>query len=127
MHKADVDAVVRARYRGGAAATVALFERDDVSASGVADLDAGGRVVRFVEKPRPCDAASRFVSAVVVLESETLVSIPERGDLSRNVLPRLAEAGLLHSHRLAQREWPLWIDTPADLACAIALSEGGAG
>lgn len=118
---------VAAHRRSGALATVALFEREHVSASGVAELDPMDRVVRFVEKPPPGETRSRFVNAgFLVFEAEALASMPERGDLSHDVLPRLAKAASLHGHRLAVEEHPLWIDTPNDLARTLTGAVGAA-
>lgn len=121
----DVAACVAAHRGSGATATMAVFEREDVSASGVAEVDRSGRVVRFVEKPRSGETDSRLVNAgFLVFEPETLDSIPPRGDLSRDVLPRLAEARSLHAHRLSEDEHPLWVDTPDDLARTTAAVGG---
>jgi mannose-1-phosphate guanylyltransferase len=116
-------ALLRAHRQRSALATVALFDREDVEASGVAELDASGRVVRFLEKPAAQMTESRLVNAgVLVFDRAALTGMPARGDLSHDVLPRLAEVGSLFGHRLSRNEAPLWIDTPLDLARAKALS-----
>lgn len=128
LFELDVSACVDAHRRSGAVATVALFEREDVSASGVAELTSTGRVARFIEKPHPGETESRLVNAgLLVLDPRALAMMPERGDLARDVLPQLAEAGALQGHRLAPDERLLWIDTPADLARTAALAAGRVG
>lgn len=125
--KLDIARCIAAHRRSGALATVALFERDHVSASGVAELDITDRVVRFVEKPRPGETYSSLVNAgFLVLEPEALAHMPARGDFSHDVLPQLAAARSLHGHRLAVDEHPLWVDTPDDLVRTVALAGGAA-
>lgn len=110
-----------AHREGGRTATVALFERPDVAASGVAELGEGEVVTRFIEKPSRGETPSRLVSAgLLAFEPTVFASLPTRGDLSSDVLPQLASAGALQGHRLGLRERVLWIDTPADLERTIS-------
>jgi len=112
----DLDAFVSVHRRAGQLVTVALFEREDVSASGVAELADDGRVITFIEKPSAAETQSRLVNAgLLVLEPDVLPLIPERGDLSTDVLPRLSSEGALGGYRLRAHERVLWIDTPKDL------------
>jgi NDP-sugar pyrophosphorylase family protein len=112
----DLASFVSAHRRGGRPATLALFERGDVSASGVAELADDGSVTRFIEKPSAHETESRLVNAgLLAFEPAVLPLIPERGDLSSDVLPRLSNQGALGGHRLGAYERVLWIDTPADL------------
>lgn len=99
--------------------TIALYEREDTSQSGVAEVDDDGRVRRFVEKPKPGEATGNWVSAgVLVLEPEVLGSVPGgRGsDFGTEVLPDLAAQGSrLFGYRMSGDEGLWWVDTPADL------------
>ena len=115
----DLDALLRLHEQRGAAATVALFHRDDVSASGVAELTPDNTVERFVEKPLPGEARGNWVNAgLLACSPELLRFVPAEApsDLGRDVLPALLEAGLtVVGYRLSSSDSLLWVDTPADL------------
>ena len=112
----DLFALTQRHRASGAAGTVALFERDDVSQSGVALLDRNDRLVGFVEKPRVEDAVGHWVNAgLLVLEPSIFRYIPERGasDFGKDVLPAALEAGeVLSGYRMTEHLW--WIDSLAD-------------
>lgn len=101
----------------GATATVALFERADVSASGVAELE-GDRIGRFVEKPSPGETSSRLVSAGLILCEPSVHPYvgPSPSDFGRDVLPALLAAGEpVAGYRMRHGETLRWIDTHDDL------------
>lgn len=80
----------------GTLLTVALCHQDDVSQSGIAELAAGGRIVRFVEKPAPGQEFSHWVNAGFYAASPELLSLlpPGVSDFGRDVIPRLLAEGL---------------------------------
>lgn len=121
----DLGSVVSLHRTERAAATVALFWREDVSASGVAELD-GTRIVRFIEKPLPGETGSHWVNAgLLVLEPAGLAHMPRRGDLGLHVLPRLMASGArVVGYRMSSQETLHWIDTPADLERTVSLLSG---
>lgn len=115
----DVAALVAWHRRHEALATVALFERDDTSQSGVAELAEDGRIVRFVEKPRPGETTSRWVNAgMLVLEPAAIDLLPEGvSDFGRDLLPQWIDDGRrVVGYRMAPPECLQWIDTLDDLA-----------
>ncbi len=95
-------------------ATIALFEKEDVTGSGIVQVDAEGRVLRFVEKPPPSETFSRLVNGgLYVLSPAILPLIPDRVpcDFGYHVFPALLASG----HRIYGRvmEGGVWpIDTP---------------
>lgn len=103
--------------------TVALFHRENVSQSGVADIGADGFLRGFVEKPLQELAPSHWVSAgILACEPEILDWIPPGGpsDFGRDILPALIQSG----HRVApylMNEQLLWIDSPQDHDATLAL------
>jgi NDP-sugar pyrophosphorylase family protein len=107
----------------GAAATLALFPRQDVSASGVAELDASGKITAFWEKSAPSTTSSQWVNAgLLICESAMLNFVPSGvSDLGRDVLPAAIAAGeSVAGYQMGPGEHLDWIDTPADLARAEA-------
>jgi NDP-sugar pyrophosphorylase family protein len=99
--------------------TIALHYREDVSQSGVAAVDADGRVTHFIEKPQTDRAISHWVSAgVLVLETEVFEDIPSGipSDFGREILPALLQKGKrLYGYRLKESEKIWWIDRMEDL------------
>ena len=98
----------------GGAATLALFEKDNVAGSGIVQLDENGRILRFVEKPPPSQVFSRLVNGgVFVLSRDVLGVIPDTipCDFSYDVFPSLMAAGQKLYGRVM--EGGVWgIDTP---------------
>jgi NDP-sugar pyrophosphorylase family protein len=100
-------------------ATIALYSRDDVSQSGIVGLDGNDRIVSFLEKPRPEQVFSHWVSAgIFVLEPSVLDFIPQEDapDFGHDIFPALLDAGhALYGYRMSKDEGLWWIDTPEDL------------
>jgi mannose-1-phosphate guanylyltransferase / phosphomannomutase len=110
----DVSALWKFHAGVDAVATLALFEKDDVSGSGIAALDEAGRIVRFVEKPAPAEHFSHLVNGGLYVLSPRILSllpVSEPCDFSYDVFPALLAAG----HPLYGRvmDGAVWgIDTP---------------
>lgn len=99
-------------------ATIAVFEAEEISASGVVEIDSSNRIRRFLEKPASGTTSSRLVNAgIYVLEPEVLGRIPETGpsDFGREIFPRLlAENRPAYAYVLSGKV--IGIDTPALLS-----------
>jgi NDP-sugar pyrophosphorylase family protein len=122
----DPSALLAFHATHGGLATLALFERDDVSGSGIALLDAAGRILRFVEKPPPEQVFSRLVNGgLYVLSPEILPRLPERVpcDFSHDVFPALAPTGALYGRVMEGGVWG--IDTPELYHALRARLEAG--
>lgn len=126
-------AVIDGHRRSGAEATMALFEREDVSSSGVAMIDEDGWITEFQEKPAAGTERSHWVNAgLLVCERGVYDAIPATAptDLSLDVMSVLAHRDhALHGHCLAPDERVMWIDTVDDLRMteeALALQSGAA-
>jgi mannose-1-phosphate guanylyltransferase len=107
----DITALIELHRANGAEATIALHEVDDPSRFGVVDLDAGGRVRRFVEKPAPGEAPSHLINAgTYVLEPSVLDRIPAGRSVSieRETFPELAAERTLWA---AEDGGVYWMDT----------------
>ena len=124
----DLDRLHAFHTEKAAVATVALFGRENVGQSGVAELDGNDRIVRFVEKPGAGETASHWVSAgVLVLEPRVLDVIPtgQATDFGRDVLPALLARGYpVYGYCMGQDESLWWIDTPGDYHRVCAIWEG---
>jgi mannose-1-phosphate guanylyltransferase len=116
----DLSRLARKHREHGAMAMMALHWREDPSSSGIAELNADDRIVRFAEKPRPEEAFSNWANAgIYVLNPEILELIPagKACDFGREIFPRmLADGWALYGYRMQGDEGLWWIDTPADLA-----------
>ena len=111
-----------AAHRPDALLTIALCHSDDVSSSGIAELDPGGRVLRFVEKPAPGAEFSHWVNAGIYAASPDLLPLLPAGpsDFGRDVIPRLLELGC-HVGGFLLPAPVAGIDTPEMLATADVL------
>ncbi len=103
-----------------AMATLALHYREDPTASGITGLDGEDRITRFLEKPRPDQVFSHWVSTgIFVMEPAALEMIPGEGrpDFGRDLFPKFAARGVpLYGYKMSGNENLWWIDRPADLA-----------
>ena len=113
----DIERLCAFHQEKGGVGTVALFYREDLANSGIAELDENDRITRFLEKPKPEQAFSHWVNAgLLVLEPEVSRHIPagQPSDFSQDVLPTLLKAGYpLYGYRMRDGLW--WIDTLEDL------------
>jgi NDP-sugar pyrophosphorylase family protein len=106
----DLAAVLREHERSGARATLVLTPVPNPAAYGLVELDAAGRVTRFLEKPDPSQITTDTINAgVYVLETPVLELIPPNVNhsIERGFFPALLQRGDLvrgHVHR------GYWID-----------------
>lgn len=109
--------------------TIALFWRDDVSPHSAVEIQPDTRITGFIEKPKPAEAPSHWISAgVIVFEPQVLGEIPDKipCDLGFDVFPRLLAAGhVLHGYYMTGDEGLWWIDTPQHYERTSALWKDG--
>ena len=107
--------------------TLTLDQRPDAAQCGVVELDPAGRVVRFIEKPKPEQIRSPWVnSGIMLLDHALLARIPpaRSSDFGRDVLPDwlrldvplfgwglppsayLVDMGTPEKYAQANRDWP---------------------
>lgn len=81
------------KHRSASAITsVLLYEDADPTEFGVPTLDADGKIIRFIEKPRASEALSNTISTgIYILEPEALSCIPygREFDFARELFPRM--------------------------------------
>jgi mannose-1-phosphate guanylyltransferase len=96
--------------------TMALFHRENATASGIAQCAEDGRILKFVEKPREGDVFSPWVNAgALALEPAVLARIPREGpsDFGRDVVPALLAAQeRVYGYKMTENL--VWIDSPED-------------
>jgi mannose-1-phosphate guanylyltransferase len=107
--------------------TIALWKVEDPSRYGVVDLDAGSRILKFLEKVPREEAPSDLINAgVYVLEPAILDHMEpgKRTSIEREVFPKVIEKGLYGHHFTGH-----WVDagTPASFleAQGIVLRSKG--
>ncbi len=92
----DLKALLKFHREKEGIATLSLWQVPDPSAFGVVKLNAGGRVLRFQEKPRPEEAVSNLINAgAYVFEEDILDFIgPGKVSIEKEVFPKLLNEGL---------------------------------
>ncbi|MBW5447933.1 NTP transferase domain-containing protein [Cohnella sp. CFH 77786] len=77
IHQVDLAAALRFHAVNGGAVTICLTEVDDPSHYGVVEQESGGRIVRFVEKPKKEEAPSKRINAgIYIMERRALDHVP---------------------------------------------------
>ena len=105
----DVGSLIAFHRQCGGEATISLTPVADPSQFGIVEIDAVGRVQRFVEKPAPGETSSNFASAgTYVMEPTSLERMPDATKLSieRVVFPAMVAEGALFA--MATDDY--WID-----------------
>ncbi len=90
----DFKDVVDYHVQKKAFATMTLTEVENVSEYGVVQLDEGGKIMRFQEKPSPEEAFSNLINAgIYVLEPDALDYVPKdtKFDFSKHTFPKILE------------------------------------
>ncbi|NWF93023.1 MAG: nucleotidyltransferase family protein [Syntrophaceae bacterium] len=89
--------LVKVHEKNQALATMAVHWREDVSQSGVVELDQNGRILCLMEKPKPeQNLNSHYVNAgFYFLDSKVLDYIPEGRfcDFAFDIFPKMVQAG----------------------------------
>lgn len=116
----DLHSLVKAHREHRPAATLTVFHSPNPSAGGVLEVDPGGWVAGFVEKP--AEPVSDLVNAGMYAFDPSVLdeidAIPPR-DIGYDLLPRLVgqaravpvdgyfrDIGTLDAYRRAREEWP---------------------
>jgi len=94
--------------------TIALYEKDDVSHSGIVEMDDDNKILRFIEKPKPQEMISHLVNTgIYVFEPDIFNFIPDKkfSDFGNDIFPKILKErenlyGIIIEGRL------IAIDTP---------------
>jgi mannose-1-phosphate guanylyltransferase len=114
LRETDLDELVRVHRDRGAQATILLTPVEDPTRYGLVRVNGEGRVLSFLEKPRPEEIDTDLINAgLYVLEPEVLELVPAGRAVSieREVFPQLVERQSVFGVRLPG----YWLDigTPA--------------
>ena len=93
----DLSALSAFHRDQGACLTMALYQAEDPARCGIAEIDGGGWVRRFREKPRPQEVFSPWANAgVYVVEPDILRLIPAGSlfDFGADLIPTLLREGM---------------------------------
>ena len=92
----DLKKIIDFHNRKKGVATIAVYEKDDVSQSGIVLLGRDDRILRFIEKPNPEEGISHLVNTgLYVLEPEVLKYIPsdKKVDFGKDIFPEMIQNG----------------------------------
>jgi mannose-1-phosphate guanylyltransferase len=96
LRETDLDALVAFHRERATKATILLTPVEDPTRYGLVRADGDGRVLSFLEKPRPEEIDTNLINAgMYVLEPDVLELIPpgRACSIEREVFPRLVEQG----------------------------------
>ncbi len=118
----DLTAMLKYHRRQGGMGTVALYRVPDPERCGLVELDAAGRLRRFVEKPaHPFGNLAN--AGIYLLEPEVLDDLPPQRpcDFGQDLFPHLLRSGIvLYGYILSPEEYLIDIGTPENLDRAQA-------
>jgi NDP-sugar pyrophosphorylase family protein len=106
----DLSGFIEASAARDGVGTIAVFEKADVTGSGILELGRGDEVVRFKEKPAPDEVFSHWVSAGLFYFRPAIFEYIPSGysDFGLDVIPRLLhDGGRLFARRFKGGVWAL--------------------
>ena len=107
-----------------AIATMAVHWREDVTQSGMMEMDSDDRILWFIEKPKPHQVTSHYVNAgFFIMDPRLLEYIPEGqfSDFGHHILPELIRSGE-KLYAVKMEDPIIGIDTPEAYARADAYA-----
>lgn len=107
--------LVEAHYTKGGIGMIALFRREETSASGIVEMDRESKIIRFLEKPNKAESFSNLVnSGIYVLDPGIIEHIPSTQpyDFGRDLFPQIILRGeKLYGYIMSDEEQLYWADT----------------
>jgi NDP-sugar pyrophosphorylase family protein len=87
----DLSLLIKKQKQCNAFIVIGFHWRDYTDESGVAEFNANGRILRFIEKPKPGESESHWVNAgVYYLQPDIHSYIPDGfSDFARDIFPKL--------------------------------------
>jgi len=90
----NLDDMIRSHIKNNAVSTISLWPVENVSEFGVADVKNNGRIVGFVEKPKPEEAPSNFINAGAYLLEPDILDYIGTGHLvsmEKEIFPQIIQ------------------------------------
>jgi mannose-1-phosphate guanylyltransferase len=90
----NISDMIKFHIKNNAMASISLWPVENVSEFGVADVKKDGKIVGFVEKPKPEDAPSEFINAgAYCLEKEVLdyIEIDKLVSMEKEIFPKIID------------------------------------
>ncbi len=84
--------MIKFHEKKNAVSTISLYPVENVSEFGVADVESDGKIVGFVEKPKPKDAPSNFINAGAYCLEPMVLDYIEKGKLvsmEKEIFPQI--------------------------------------
>ena len=119
------DLIAHAERKNGIG-TVAVFKKKDVGGSGIVEIGAGQRILRFAEKPKAKDVFSQWVNAGIYYFQPAVFEFIEsdHSDFGFDVLPYLLQREeRLYAYKLKTAVWA--VDS-LELLDQLRKQKGGA-
>jgi NDP-sugar pyrophosphorylase family protein len=104
----DYKDLIQYSKRKNGTGTVVIFEKEDVSGSGILEIGDGDEILRFVEKPKPSEIFSHRVSAGIYYFNKKIFDFipPSYSDFAFDVLPLvLKKKEKLYAYNLKKKVW----------------------
>ncbi len=120
----DLDAILRYHQTKKGIGTIAVYEKEEVSQSGIVVLNDAGQITRFIEKPKQEECISNLVNTgLYIFESKVINYIDPHCvlDFGKEVLPRIIQAGE-RLFGVVVKGSLIAIDTPQLLKTAIQMN-----
>lgn len=96
LYEYDLGEIINFHMRKKGVATIAVYEKDDVSQSGIVVFDKDNKILKFIEKPKPQEIVSNLVNTgIYILEPDVLTYIPagKTLDFGKDVFPEMIQKG----------------------------------
>ena len=96
LYESDLGEIINFHMREKGIATITVYEKDNVSQSGIVLLDKDNKILKFIEKPKPEEIASNLVNTgIYILEPDVLTYIPPGRtlDFGKEVFPEMIQKG----------------------------------
>jgi len=106
--QSDYADLIASAERKNGIGTVAVFKKEDVGGSGIVEIGAGQRILRFAEKPKAKDVFSHWVNAGIYYFQPAVFKFIESdySDFGFDVLPYLLQRGeRLYAYKLKTAVW----------------------
>ena len=92
--------------------TIGVYEKKDVSQSGIVEMDNNNKIIKFIEKPKPYEIVSHLVNTgIYIFEFDVINYIPEGfSDFGKDIFPFIIKQEKLYGYVLEGKL--IAIDTP---------------